>query len=647
MRFTFCLLIRRAWHALIETAGAFIVQTGYTCRSRITIFALTAIFAAPVLLAAQNYPGFDSARIAAIARMLPADPAGFGPPCSDRAAWIAVAADFHDDVAQAEKFIAAPLPAWNEDAYQLYWKTGDRRTGEAMMRARDGQLSPLVLAECSEWKGRYLPRIEEELDAISSQESWVEPAHTRYAVDLNSSTLAHTVAEALYLLGAQLPPDTRQRAMAGLEQHVFAPMRRSFHGLHPDSWLHAPSNWNAVCLDGAAGAALTILPDRDDRALFAAAAEHFSPHYLDSFKDSGYDEEGIGYWVYGFSHFLDLREQLWLSTGGKIDLFDKAKARRAALFGFQFAMLPGVYASFADAHFGSTPDSGLLADVNRIFGLGMAGAIEPQRVSVFDRELPVSVLAAFPLKSQVSDAGRAGGAKLIGTRTWYADAGILVDRPAPGGHLAITIKAGGNGGHSHNDIGSFSIGLGAMQPLGDPGGPSFYTATTFSPQRLDARLLNSYGHPVPEVDGRQQLDATKVTSVPILSTKFMPQQDSISMDITAAYDDANVRKLVRTMHFSRRGEGAIIIEDRFETAGPAEIVESLPTHGVCRQLSPEKLEFDYQGARLEVTITAPAPITFTQEKIDDYGTAFTRVGAHLRLAHSGSVVMRIRPLAAD
>jgi hypothetical protein len=40
----------------------------------------------------------------------------------------------------------------------------------------------------------------------------------------------------------------------------------------------------------------------------------------------------------------------------------------------------------------------------------------------------------------------------------------------------------------------------------------------------------------------------------------------------------------------------------------------------------------------EVSLSAPAAIT--------YGTAFPRLGAHLHIAHSGDVVMRIRPIAA-
>lgn len=557
------------------------MSTRFRSLASLTSLTFALLTAAPALIHAQKYPGLSDERIAQIAQMLPDKPAGFGVPCSLRPAWDAISPKYAASLQKAQTLIASPLPPWDEEKYQLYFKTGDRQVGEAMMRAHDEQLGPLVLAECSEWKGRFLPRIAEELDAIAAQPSWVEPAHRVYAVDLNASTLGHDVAEALYLLGDKLSPDVRKRALNALDQNVFAPMRKSFAGVHPDSWLHVHSNWNAVCLDGTVGAALAVLPDRDDRALFVAAAEHFSPNYLFSFKDSGYDEEGIGYWVYGFSNYLELREELWLATSGKLDLFDTPKARHAALFGFQFAMLPGVYAPFADAHFGGKPDPVLLAQIDRIFHVGMPVDLSSARSSPYDRALPVAVLAGFPIHSERDDIGESEEANLIGLRTYYADAGILVDRPDPGGDLAITIKAGGNGPHSHNDIGAFSIGLGTTQPVGDPGGPSFYTAETFSPKRLDSRLLNSFGHPVPEVDGRLQLDATKI-ELPPVATTFSHDEDTISMDITPAYNDPNLLKVVRTMHYFRNDGGSIQIEDQFDTGGPAEIVESLPTHGTCR-----------------------------------------------------------------
>ena len=514
--------------------------------------------------------------------MLPDKAAGFGQPCSDRKSWDRAAAYYQDAISRANTFIAAPLPPWEDQAYLRYTRDGDRDEGQAMLGRHTGQLSPLVLAECSEWKGRFLPRIAEQLDAISAEKSWTLAAHdpqlvnfngTRYYVDLNAATMGHTVAEALYLLGDKLPPATRERAMAALELHVFGPMRRAYAGQEKTfiGWLDVKHNWNAVCHNGVTDAALTILPDKNDRALFAAAAEKWVPNYLDSFSDSGYDNEGIGYWVYGFSNYTELREQLWLSTGGKIDLFDNPKARKAALFGFQFAMLPGVYADFGDAHFMYKPDQTFLAKVDLIFSLHQFPDDLAIMRGAHDESLPAAVFAAFPNSSERHDPG-ADAASLLGPRQWYPENGILVDRPEPRGNFAITIKAGGNGNHSHNDVGSYSIGLIGTQIVGDPGGPSSYIADTFSSKRYTYRLLNSFGHPVPEIDGKLQLEATTVHPT-VISTNFTGPKDTIVMDITSAYDDPNLKKVLRTMNYTREDASVELIDD-FEVLLPLPISSS-------------------------------------------------------------------------
>lgn len=613
------------------------------------IFAAAAVQAQTTTL---TYPELNQARRAAIAQMLPERPAGFGVPCTNRAAWQHAAPYFQGSVQRATAFLASPLPPWSNQAYLRFSSDGDRVEGQTMLDNHTGQLTQLVLAECSEWQGRFLPRIVEQLDAISAEPSWTLAAHdphllnfhgTHYYVDLNAATLGHNVAEALYLMGDKLPAATRKRAMDALEQKVFSPMRRAYAGQEQSyiGWLKAEQNWNAVCHNGVTDAALTVLPDRNDRALFAAAAEQWAPLYLGSFSDSGYDTEGIGYWVYGFSNYAQLREQLWYSTGGKIDLYDNPKAHRAALFGFQFAMLPGVYANFGDATFASKPNSVILAYVDRTFGLGEF----PDDLAILRANrlgsLSDAMQAAFPLDSQRHDPG-ATAATLLGLRAWYPEYGILVDRPAAGGSLAITIKASGNGNHSHNDVGSYSIGLKATQVVGDPGGPLVYNADTFSDKRTTYRVINSFGHPVPAVDGSLQLDATKVHPT-VVSTNFTDSQDSIVMDITPAYNAPNLKKLLRTMQYSRTG-GSIEITDQFTLAVPADIVESFPTHGAIKQIDAKTIQIDYQDAHLQVVIDAPGPIALTQDKVDDMGNAFLRIGTKIHLATSGKVVMHFRPV---
>jgi len=68
---------------------------------------------------------------------------------------------------------------------------------------------------------------------------------------------------------------------------------------------------------------------------------------------------------------------------------------------------------------------------------------------------------------------------------------------------------------------------------------------TFNNKRYTYRLLNSYGHPVPEIDGKLQLEATRVHPT-VVSTHFTDDKDSIVMDITPAYDVANLKKVLRT-----------------------------------------------------------------------------------------------------
>jgi hypothetical protein len=600
-------------------------------------------------------PELSPVRVAEVATILPEKPAGFGPPCSNRTAWRPELGAFENDIVAAEQFVSKPLPPWDDNKYLEFTREGTRPGGEAMIRQHDGQLSTLVLAECDEWRGRFIPRIAEQLDAISAQRSWTLPAHdpklesfngTRYFVDLGAAVLGHVVAESLYLLGDKLPEPTRKRAMVALELHMFAPMRESIAGKHREFWFYAASNWNAVCWNGATAAALTVLPDRRDRALFAAAAELYSNGYLGSYTDGGYAEEGIAYWGYGFSNYEELREQLWHSTRGKIDLYNNPKARKSALFPFQFQMLPGVYADFGDAAFMTKPDPVLMARIDRIFGLGIMKLNDQSETIGGDvrGSLPEAMLRAFPVPSERKPEGHGSEYDvLVGLRTYYPDAGVLVSRPAPGGHLAVTIKADGNGGHSHNDVGSYSIGLGTTQPVGDPGGPHYYNAETFTSKRFDSPLLNSFGHPVPTIDGHLQLEATKVRA-PVFSSSFTAEQDSIAIDMSKAYDDPKLNRLIRTLHYNRAAGGSVEIEDHFDISSPIDIEEVFPAHGTWKQLDAKTLRFDLGDAHLRVMIKGAGAFTLSADPINAYGEVFTRVAAHMHLAHSTSVVLRFSAL---
>lgn len=597
------------------------------------------------------------ARIQEIQGMLSAQPSGFGVSCADRSVWAGKAAALTQAISQAEQDIAAPLAPFDPDAYLQFTKSGDRQPMERNLHSREGQLAPLVLAECAEYQGSFLPRIAEVLDSLAAMPSWTLSAHdpqlmnfhgTRYYVDLNAADMSDSMAEAMYLLGDKIPAATRKHVTAEMEKHVFGPMRDSYlsGSISADNhnghwWLVADMNWNAVCLKGVTGAALAMLPDVKDRALFVAGAEHFIQHYENGFAEDGYDTEGLGYWNYGFSHFIELRENLFRATDGKIDLLAGEKMQRVALFGLQFPMLPNNSAAYGDAGTMPRADAHLVATIDHIFKLAPE---QPQaQMSDVRGTLTSAAFDLFPISGDQLVSPAAQALSQPSLRTYYADTGILVSRGAPGQDFAVTIKAGGNTTHSHNDIGSFVIGMGTVQPVGEPGGPHFYTGATFGPHRLDSKLLNSFGHPVPEIGGTLQLDATKV-KVSVTSHEFTDAEDRIAIDMTNAYDLPALKHVTRTLTHSRSDAGLVEITDDFELTQPTEIIESLPTHGTWKQTDAHTVVFSLDGEDIRAVIDAPGPVTFTESKVDEYANPFTRVEVHVPLAGSGKISMRFTPV---
>ena len=552
-----------------------------------------------------------SSRVDQISVMLPQAPTGVGVPCSNRAVWAPLLERFSGEVQEAMAGLAKPIPAWDDNAYLEFSRNGNRVDGERMLESRQDLLGPLVVAECVEGQGRFIPRLTELIDSLSTQKSWAyagnDPNLTVYRgklyfVELNSAAVADMIAESLFLLGTSLPEATRVRAMNALEQRVFVPMRQAYATGNGESWLTVESNWNAVCLNGVTGAALAVMGDRHDRALFVAGAERYYPYYLKSYSADGYDVEGIGYWNYGLTSFAELRERIWQSTNGRIEIFKDPLTKKIASFGIQFQMLPGVTADFGDAAFNAHPNPQLVAYIEDVFGI-----VDPQtgRPVVDLSSLPPvhtlisDVMTSFPIHSQLNKATQMNDdSMLVGLRTYYPDSKVLVERPATTGRFAITFKAGGNASHSHNDIGAYSIGEGGTQPLGDPGGPAFYTAQSFSAERYQSPLFNSYGHPVPVIGGQLQKDATTV-NVPVLQTSFTPEQDFIVVDMTEAYNAPFLTRYERTMRFSRQGPGAVDIVDNFQLKSPTVIDEALPTHGTWSVLDARTLEVTVQGQRLD------------------------------------------------
>ncbi|MEZ0483628.1 hypothetical protein [Fibrella aquatica] len=600
----------------------------------------------------------DTLRVRELAAVLPEKPRGFGEPYTDRTAWNKLYSDpkYRAIINEAAQLISKPFPAWSDSLYLVFFRQGTRPEGEKMIRARTNQLPTLVWAECLENKGRFVPALETALTELIHQKSWVLPAHDRnrlnfdqkrFNVDLSSSKLSHSIAQAVYLLGDKLKSELRADILNELNRRTFRPILNTIATRNGDHyWLTVNNNWNAVCLAGVTGAAMAVLPNRTDRARFISIAEHYAKNSIAGFTDEGYSTEGLGYFAYGFGNYALLRETVWQATSGKVDLFADPKVKRIGMLVPNLEIMNGVYPAIADCRMSPTAPADLLWYCNRTMNLGL-----PQ-YNTYDfsgqaDDLLDDIMHAFPnsatIKRNVPDS-KAAPNRL---RSYFADAQLLITRPAngSGGRLGTALQGGNNNEmHNHNDIGSFNVVVGDELLMGDPGGPYAYTAKTFTAERYTLyKSLASYGHPVPRIAGIEQRDGAAAQAV-ILATDFTDKQDRYAMDITSAYAQPHLKKLVRTFTYNREKAGSLTVADNFQFTEAQPVELALITRVDWKQIAPDQIEFTGKRERMIATISASnGPFTVRSERIEENSPAFTRVGLLFDPVKTGTITITFRP----
>ena len=103
--------------------------------------------------------------------------AGLGEPCSVRSYWgLVKISQLEWDRANAGNSVPME-PAWSDATYLQYKQTGIRDPANTMLKSRLYNMKEFVLAECIDYKGVYIKKIEEYLNGIMAQKSWSFSAH--------------------------------------------------------------------------------------------------------------------------------------------------------------------------------------------------------------------------------------------------------------------------------------------------------------------------------------------------------------------------------------------------------------------------------------------------------------------------------------
>lgn len=606
-------------------------------------------------------PAIDPARVKEIAGFLDQAPKGIGPLIDNRAPWEALAADtaFHDVLMpRAERFLNEPTPEISNEQWMESCRTSDRKA-EPLIDRRRFRMITMILAEGMENKGRFLPAIEKEITAICSEPTWVLPAHdkqmlnyngTQKMIDLGAGMTGWTLATADSMLGNHLSEATRKLIRDTTRERVIEPYLAESQGqTHIEWWRTNNFNWNAVVHGGVVGTALALDDSVEERAEIIASVEKEIPFYLEGFPKDGYSTEGMGYWKYGFGHFIMLSEAILNATHGKVNLYANDQARLVAQFPRRFEIVPNVYPAFADSAYLEEPATWLYHIINNRYGLGddvpktltvdgMYSALLYGNATnlTFDSSAP-------PLFTGTSKATQ--GHRL---RDWFEDGQVLIGRlPEGKTGLNFAIKGGNNGtSHGHNDLGSLVIVSGKQPLVVDPGS-TLYGSTTFSSQRYENEILNSYGHSVPKVAGQLQMRGEQY-AVTVDATSFTDAADSLTLDLTKGYSVPDLKKLTRRLDYTRADKGTVTVTDQVEFAAPQAFGTALVTYGEAKEEKPGIWTITQNGETVRVEISAGGlPFTVTNEVLKDESRVgkVNRLGIDLKSpAAAAAIMMKVTPV---
>jgi hypothetical protein len=466
------------------------------------------------------------------------------------------------------------------------------------------------------------------------------------------------LGQTLYMLGDKLSISTQNIIKNTLNERVFKPIRKTLAEIKNPSlpyhrwWIHEASNWNSVCWGGVVIATLTANDNSTERSIIVDAAVEHMEKYLESFTEEGISKEGVSYYNYGVASFIFLRQIIMEASSGAQDLFsihNPEKVVKIASLSIEMPMTP-----ISVAHFG---DDKIQSNYNKGIQNYMQSAFNENKISDFEEsyiwslfmgnavgyDLQVNQNNRFPAQHK----GSFSSAKL---RQYYNDSGMLVVRPNKNftqKGLAATIKyLGGTfeigGGHNHDDVGSYSISKNGALIAGEVGVQS-YDGNSFKNEfRYTNDRCNSYGHPVPLINGNVQKRSWLLDTKPyVLRTDFTDNVDIIVYDMKPAYNDTSrsIKSLTRTFEYNRNGVQSVKVTDEVEFNVPTTFEVAMISVGKWNKLSESTGTFSHEFKLLDyklpletINVEILSDTKFTiknEETLKNVDLEYRRVGINL------------------
>lgn len=487
-----------------------------------------------------------------------------------------------------EKNPVDTLPMPNYDDFSKFFETGSRFEYEHKASPVRKRLSAAVILYLAKKDPKYLNEVSNLIWRICGEITWaltahlgnVEPKDYRNTIDLVVGVTGAMLCEIDAVLGDDLPERVRALVRSEVETRVFRPFENG--RLY---WEDAENNWCSVCAGTVGICYMLLAPERLPAQLDRLIA--CTDRFVASYGEDGCCMEGVGYWFYGFSHYIYFADMLYHFTDKKVDLLHTEKVAKMAQYISHVVLEDNMPVSFSDCNrWHSFSNVGLLSYLYTNYpGFVMP---KPAVMDFADEERRLSEQLRLFLWWNPDCMNSVS--KETDSFYYFDSAEVFIRKKE---RYSFAAKAGHNNEpHNHNDIGSFIIADQSGQLLADIGSAD-YRKETFSPLRYTFFQNGSQGHSVPMVDGKLQLPGREYAGKVLKKEK-----DEFVLELQGAYEKGTER-ILRSFKLL---DDRVVLTDEFSQAD-IPVTERLITV-VEPEITPEGVRVGNAWIQTGITPTA-------------------------------------------
>ena len=437
------------------------------------------------------------------------------------------------------KYLGKPITPLNYSDYKLIYINGNRDEYQKVYYERVNRLMFLQILAISDDK--YLEELENVLATICDEFTWVLPAHNLQkdnsfdytVIDLFSSERAFYLSETAYVFKDKLSIDIKNRIKASLKAKIIDNYEsRRF------LWDDCHHNWAAVCSCGVGLTYLYQFPERFD----AVKDRIFNSmnNYLSGVCDDGVITEGIGYLDYGFGFFCLFHDVYVQLTGDIPFTLKNPKIKKILEFANNSDLGNGLCLPFADGGF-----KWYYREANIYYTIK----------NLFEKDFNLPFVKTVPTYTKALAFRVLNGADKFGNKSvdsmnygtiYYKQSEYFINKNK---NYVFVAKCGDNCEmHNHNDVGCFEIIKNGKVIISDLGAGR-YTWKYHNDQTENGRygkeifVCGSWGHSVPIVNGRPQINYMRSTGEKYGGKVLVSTDNVFKVDIARAYEDGLVDAL--------------------------------------------------------------------------------------------------------